>query len=95
LYGGAARHLVEAGVVTRMRTRTNREMLRDVTAASPTGAPAFGRLTSDFESAWYGHADPGGAGFFRARESYETLVTGVPPAPPAPAEMPQDGGESG
>jgi hypothetical protein len=90
LYGGAARHLVEAGVVHRMRTRTNHEMLRDVAAASPELAPAFGRLTADFEAAWYGHADPGGAGFHRARESYHAVVARpaltatAPAAPTAP-----------
>jgi hypothetical protein len=74
LYGGAARHLVETGVVTRMRTRTDLEMLRDVRDAAPSLAPAFGRLTASFESAWYGHTDPGGHGFYRARESYESVV---------------------
>jgi len=77
LYGGAARHLVDVGVVTRMRTRTSLEMLRDLSAASPGLAPVFERLTADFESAWYGHTDPGGVGFDRARESYEAVV-GVP-----------------
>jgi hypothetical protein len=74
LYGGAARHLADEGVVIRMRTRTNQEMLRDVEVGSPALAPAFGRLTSDFEAAWYGHADPGGNGFSRARVSYESVV---------------------
>jgi hypothetical protein len=91
LYGGAARHLVETGVVTRMRTRTDLEMLRDVRAAAPALAPAFGRLTVDFESAWYGHADPGGHGFYRARESYESVVAAAGTAPAV--EIPfEDGG---
>jgi hypothetical protein len=85
LYGGAARHLVEAGVVHRMRTRTNHEMLRDVAAASPELAGAFGRLTADFEAAWYGHADPGAPGFHRARESYAWVVAQPGPSATAPA----------
>jgi hypothetical protein len=74
LYGGAARHLVEAGAVSRMRTRTNHEMLRDVAAARPALAAPFEALTSDFERAWYGHAEPGRPGFERARAVYEKVV---------------------
>jgi hypothetical protein len=87
LYGGAARHLADVGAVTRMRTRTNLEMVRDVRASAPALAPAFSRLTADFETAWYGHADPGGAGFHRARESFEAILD-------APANKPAavDGG---
>lgn len=77
LYGGAARHLVEEGLVARMRTRTNHEMLRDVRDAAPALAPAFGRLTDEFEIAWYGHADPGGGGFEQARVTYEALLGSV------------------
>jgi hypothetical protein len=61
-----------------MRTRTNREMLRDVTRAAPPLAAPFERLTGDFERAWYGHADPGSDGFERARSSYEHVVEGAP-----------------
>jgi hypothetical protein len=101
LYGGAARHLVEAGAVTRMRTRTSLEMLRDVAAAAPALAGPFESLTGDFERAWYGHADPGGAGFEHARVAYERVVArasrpaaspasppATSPAPPAPPAAP-------
>lgn len=74
LYGGAARHLVEQGLVARMRTRTNREMLRDVRAAAPLLEEPFARLTDAFEQAWYGHADPGSRGFEAARATYEVLL---------------------
>lgn len=74
LYGGAARHLVHAGLVVHVRTRTNHEMLREVRAAAPELAPAFGRLTDEFEIAWYGHADPGDDGFAQARATYATLL---------------------
>ena len=85
LYGGAARHLVEGGAVSRMRTRTNREMLRDVVAAAPAAAPAFEELTCEFERAWYGHADPGTAGFDHAREEYVRVIGAARDAAPAPA----------
>jgi hypothetical protein len=68
-----------------MRTRTNREMLRDVTASAPELAAPFEDLTTDFERAWYGHAEPGPVGFDRARGAYEQVVCGaVAPAPPEP-----------
>ena len=86
LYGGAARHLVDEGAVSRMRTRTNREMLRDVTDAAPAIAPPFESLTGDFDRAWYGHADPGAEGFAHARSSYERVVSD--PATPAAAPIP-------
>jgi hypothetical protein len=101
LYGGAARHLVEEGAVSRMRTRTNREMLRDVTASAPAAAVPFEALTGDFERAWYGHADPGADGFERARGAYirvvgdsgalaepEGAATAAPDPGPAPATAP-------
>jgi hypothetical protein len=80
LYGGAARHLVESGLVARMRTRTNHEMLRDVARSAPSLAPSFEHLTDDFERAWYGHADPGAAGFVSAIGVYEQLVADAPRA---------------
>lgn len=74
LYGGAARHLVETGVVARMRTRTNHEMLRDVSSAAPELQQPFSELTDRFERAWYGHGDPGHEGFAEASRSYQLLV---------------------
>lgn len=85
LYGGAARHLVETGAVTRMRTRTNLEMLRDVTAAAPALAGSFATLTREFERVWYGHAEPGEPGFERARAVYERVVQGSDSGPGGPA----------
>ena len=86
LYGGAARHLVEEGAVSRMRTRTNQEMLRDVAGAAPALAAPFATLTGDFERAWYGHADPGAAGFEHARTSYERVVEGAAGVSTPPAD---------
>jgi hypothetical protein len=96
LYGGAARHLVETGAVTRMRTRTNLEMLRDVTAAAPDLAGAFASLTDVFERTWYGHAEPGGAGFERARAQYERVVTESSPdrGAASPTETAPAGGDA-
>lgn len=82
LYGGAARHLAETGAVRRMRTRTNLEMLRDVRTAAPAIAPTFGELTRRFEAVWYGHADPGNAGYVDARSAYERVVSATAPAAP-------------
>jgi len=94
LYGGAARHLVEGGAVSRLRTRTNREMLRDVAVSAPAAAPAFEALTGEFERAWYGHADPGSVGFEHARAEYVRVVGSVPEtgdaADGSPAPAPAD-----
>jgi hypothetical protein len=70
LFGGAARRLVETGVLRRMRTRTDSELLRDVRRALPAAVPALTDLTDRFELAWYGHADPGDDGFEAARRAY-------------------------
>jgi hypothetical protein len=95
LYGGAARHLVEAGAVARMRTRTNREMLRDVAASAPALAVSFEALTGDFDRAWYGHADPGADGFEHARGAYVRVVAPeASAAPPASAASPEGGDRS-
>ena len=45
LYGGAARRLVDAGAIRRMRTRTNAELLRDVRESASLAAPALAALT--------------------------------------------------
>ncbi|MDO8964260.1 MAG: DUF4129 domain-containing protein [Coriobacteriia bacterium] len=81
LYGGAARRLVDAGAVRRMRTRTNAELLRDVRSAAPSVAPTLTELTDRFEMAWYGHSDPGPAGYALAREVYGDLLGQVDAAP--------------
>jgi len=91
LYGGAARHLVDTGAVTRMRTRTNLEMLRDVAAAAPDLAGPFEALTREFERDWYGHADPGSAGFERARCEYGRIVDAAAAAGPEAPDAPEAG----
>ena len=77
LFGGAARRLVEAGVLAQTRTRTDAELLAEVAPAAPRAHPALSLLTADFERAWYGHADPGVEGFARARELYGQVITAV------------------
>lgn len=74
LYGGAARKLVEAGVLRRTRTRTDAELLREARASSPAAAAPLERLTGGFEEAWYGHADPGDEGFRDARAAYGDVL---------------------
>lgn len=73
LFGGAARSLAEAGLVTRARTRTNGELLSELSSAHPPLAGALAPLSGAFERAWYGHADPGEAGFAEARGHYAAV----------------------
>lgn len=75
LFGGAARELVERGVVPRTRTRTNAELLGDVGSSRPALRAPLASLAGMFEPAWYGHIDPGEDGFRAAREVYVALVT--------------------
>lgn len=85
LYGGAARRLVEAGAVRRMRTRTNAELLRDVRTSAPAAAASLSELTDRFEAAWYGHADPGDEGFLAARASFAAVLDAAGNLAPARA----------
>lgn len=75
LFGGAARTLVEAGVISRAKTRTNGELLADVHESAPALAADLGGLAGIFESAWYGRKDPGTVGLERAREHYRAVVS--------------------
>jgi hypothetical protein len=70
LFGGAARTLVDLGLLRSTRTRTNAELLADLEPVAPPVLPPLTTLSDDFERAWYGHADPGEAGFDAARERY-------------------------
>ncbi|TDB37661.1 MAG: DUF4129 domain-containing protein [Actinobacteria bacterium] len=74
LFGGAARELVERGIVPRTRTRTDGELLADVALARPTVLPPLSELCDAFEPAWYGHIDPGADGYAAARAVYSKLV---------------------
>jgi hypothetical protein len=74
LFGGAARELVERGVVPRTRTRTDGELLADVALARPDTLPSLAELCGAFEPAWYGHIDPGADGYATAREVYTALM---------------------
>ena len=73
LFGGAARYLVERGVVAQTRTRTDGELLAEVAPAQFVHRP-LSVLTGVFERAWYGHADPGADGFADARVRYAEVV---------------------
>jgi hypothetical protein len=74
LFGGAARELVERGVVPRTRTRTNAELLGDVEIARPAVHEPLMALAGAFEPAWYGHVDPGADGYRDARVEYVGLT---------------------
>jgi hypothetical protein len=74
LFGGAARSLVDLGLVRSTRTRTNRELLDDLAPAASPVLPPLTELSDAFEKAWYGHADPGEAGYAHARERYRVSI---------------------
>jgi hypothetical protein len=74
LFGGAARTLVETGVVRQTRTLTNAELLREVRPVSAEAHVPLFHLSGTFEAAWYGHVDPGAAGFDEARSRYAEVV---------------------
>jgi len=77
LFGGAARMLAERGVVTHTRTRTNAELIADVAALRPALESPLAALARIFEPAWYGHDDPGRAGYERALAAYCVLHDAV------------------
>lgn len=91
LFGGAARGLEAAGVVRRTRTRTDAELLRDVRASAPAVAGPLEQLTHGFESAWYGHLDPGPDGFTAARAAYADVLDEVRRAHARAGEGARDG----
>lgn len=70
LFGGAARLLVDRGVIPATRTRTTAEILRDVRERGSAAHGPLAALAGVFEPAWYGHADPGPEGFAAARRAY-------------------------
>ncbi len=74
LFGGAARTLVDLGLLRSTRTRTNAELLAELEPVAPPVVPPMTELSDGFERAWYGHADPGEPGFAGARESYLASV---------------------
>jgi hypothetical protein len=74
LFGGAARTLVDLGLLRSTRTRTNAELLADLAPTAPPVLPPLADLSAEFERAWYGHADPGADGFHEARERYRDSV---------------------
>ncbi|MBN2405087.1 MAG: DUF4129 domain-containing protein [Coriobacteriia bacterium] len=74
LFGGAARELGERGVLSRTRTRTTAELLRDVGSGRPSLAGPLGDMAEVFEPSWYGHHDPGDVGFAAARTAYVTFM---------------------
>jgi len=77
LFGGAARTLVELGIISRTKTRTNGELLCDVRATAPSLVAELGDLARIFESAWYGFQDPGASGVERARAQYAAVIEGA------------------
>lgn|GEM_PF-1488775 len=83
LFGGAARELVDRGLLRRTRTRTDAELLADVAPVAPAVTPPLFALTLAFEVAWYGHVDPGEAGFRTARGRYADVLAAASAAPDA------------
>lgn len=77
LFGGAARTLVDLGLLRSTRTRTNAELLGDLAPAAPPVLPPMTELSDGFERAWYGHADPGQEGFAEARTRYLESMRGA------------------
>lgn len=77
LFGGAARALVEEGLIAQTRTRTDSELLAEVEPVAPSAHPPLALLTRAFEFAWYGHADPGRHGFDEARGRYVEVLSAV------------------
>jgi hypothetical protein len=77
LFGGAARALVDRGLLRSTRTRTDAELLSDLGGVAPGVVPSLGDLAERFEYAWYGHVDPGAAGFEAARLAYGTTLDAV------------------
>jgi hypothetical protein len=74
LFGGAARALVEFGLLRSTRTRTNAELLADLGSVAPPVLPPLSALSTRFERAWYGHAEPGADGYARARDYYSASM---------------------
>lgn len=77
LFGGAARALVDRGLLRTTRTRTDAELLRDLAPQAPAVVPPLGDLAERFEYAWYGHVEPGEVGFESARGAYRDALGAV------------------
>ncbi len=94
LFGGAARSLVDLGLIGRMRTRTNAELLADVSPVSPEVAGPLRGLSDAFEAAWYGRIEPGASGYSAARHSYDAVLEAAADrARPRDRERPAEGAE--
>jgi hypothetical protein len=85
LFGGAARELVDRGLLRRTRTRTDAELLADVAPVAPGVSRPLRELTSAFEVAWYGHIDPSEDGFRVARGRYREVLAAATTATAAAA----------
>ncbi|MDP2181753.1 MAG: DUF4129 domain-containing protein [Actinomycetota bacterium] len=79
LFGGAARALVEAGVVVQTRTRTDAELLAEVNASAPRAHGKLRTLAVAFETAYYGHVDPDAERYEEARAAYESALAALRP----------------
>jgi hypothetical protein len=77
LFGGAARSLVERGLLRSTRTRTDGELLSDLRESAPGVVSPLRSLAETFESAWYGHFDPGVEGFRAAKDDYRETLSAV------------------
>jgi hypothetical protein len=74
LMRGSVRALRHAGLLRRTRARTTSELLGQLAGADTAVLTPMRGLSVRFDRAWYGHADPGPAGFDEARREYEALA---------------------
>ena len=86
LFGGAARELVDRGLLRRTRTRTDSELLADIASTFPAIMPPLTALTLLFEIAWYGHVDPDEAGFRMALGCYGDVLEAISSVSPDGSE---------
>ncbi len=76
LFGGAARSLVDAGAIVQTRTRTNAELIADLTESrvALSALPRLIELSGAFERAWYGHQEPGESGWRSALDCFDAVI---------------------
>ncbi|GAB4276703.1 MAG: hypothetical protein Kow0056_07420 [Coriobacteriia bacterium] len=77
LFGDAARRLVRHGVVRQTKTVTNGELVRIVASQASALVAPIRALAVEFDTAWYGHIDPGREGFERCKAEHSRLLAGL------------------
>lgn len=77
LMRGSVRALRHAGWLYRTRARTTAELLYLLHDAPPEVVAPMRSLSIEFDRAWYGHRDPGRAGFSGSRDDYLRLSAAI------------------